>query len=178
MAGRKPLPTAVKIALGNPGKRALNKQEPTAPASKLSPPPHVKADKVAAKEYKRLGKLLLAAGVLTVLDENALAIYALEFSRWVRAEAQLAKDGDTLETDRGYRYAHPSLGVANKAKDTMMRILTEFGMTPSARSRIKAMPQSGQAMKGLAERLIPELEAAEIEKEAAEWEPPAATVTG
>ena len=175
--GRKPLPTAVKVALGNPGHRPLNDAEPRAPASKLTVPKHLKTDKVAAAEYRRLGKQLLAAGVMTVLDETALTIYATEYSRWVRAESLLAEQGDTLVTDKGYRYVNPSFAVARQAKDTMMRILTEFGMTPSARSRIKAMPQGQQGGKGLAERLIPGIEAAEIAKEAEEWTPPVG-VTG
>ena len=38
MRGRKPVPTRLKVIRGNPGKRALNKNEPQ-PAGELADPP-------------------------------------------------------------------------------------------------------------------------------------------
>ena len=171
MAGRKPIPTAIKIQTGNPGHRPLNAHEPKAPVSRLTVPKFLKSDKVASAEYKRLGKQLLDAGVMTVLDETALTIYVTEYTRWLKAEAKLKAEGDTLVTDKGYHYVNPAFAVARQAKDTMMRILTEFGMTPSARSRIKAMPKGGGLGAGFVDQILDAAGPVDIEAARA-WTPP------
>ena len=41
MRRRKPKPTAIRRAEGNPGKRALNRNEPTPPGTKPTCPSHL-----------------------------------------------------------------------------------------------------------------------------------------
>lgn len=172
--GRKPLPTPLKIAAGNPGNRPLNANEPAAAPSKLTIPKWLKGDKVAAAEYKRMGKLLLTLGVMTCLDETALAAYAMAFSRWVGESETLAEEGAILESDKGGKYANPRMWVVNTARDAMVKILAEFGMTPSSRARIKTIPSPGDGGpgKGLLERLVTAADQPAIADAAAAWEPP------
>lgn len=79
---------------------------------------------------------------MTEIDRTALAAYCQLYARWVDAEEHLAQDGvvitGTDEEGIPYFRQSPYLSVANKALEQMSRMLIEFGMTPSSRTRVKA----------------------------------------
>ena len=135
MAGRKPKPTAIKKLQGNPGKRPLNKAEPQPKKECPDIPSHLDLEAIA--EWERIVPELLILGILTRIDRAALAAYCMAYSRWVKAEKLIAEKGTLYKTKSGNIMTSPALWVANKAMEQMHKFLTEFGMTPSSRSRIK-----------------------------------------
>lgn len=141
MAGRKPKPTSLKLLDGNPGHRAINRNEPKFGGVPTCPK-HL--SKVAKAEWKRVSGELIAQGLLTTVDRAALAAYASCWSRWIVAEENIEKFGLVIKSPKsGYPIQNPYLGVANTALDQMRKFLIEFGMTPSARSRIHASGDGG-----------------------------------
>jgi P27 family predicted phage terminase small subunit len=138
MAGRKPLPTALKELRGNPGKRSLNRAEPQFERGVMRCPAGL--DQRARTEWKRITRVLDAAGILTVADRAMLAVYCQAWSEWIDAEAHLANDGRVLEDKKGRSYPSPYLKVANDAYNRMRQAAIEFGLTPSSRSRLKSEP--------------------------------------
>lgn len=87
--GRPPKPTHLKVLEGNPGKRAINKNEPKPQAKAPSCPAHL--DKEAKAEWRRISKQLLQLGLLTEVDRAALAAYCQAWSRWVYAEEKISQ---------------------------------------------------------------------------------------
>ena len=144
--GTKPKPTHLKLVTGNPGKRALNRKEAKAKAVIPAPPRHLTAD--AVEEWNRVATELYNLGILSEIDRAALAAYAMAYGRWVQAERAIAKmaekdqltGGLMIKTSNCNAIQNPLVGTANKAAADMMRYAAEFGMTPSARSRIAAQP--------------------------------------
>lgn len=139
MRGPKPTPTGIKELTGNPGKRALPKSEPKPRKARPQPPEHLNKD--AKAEWARVEKEMASLGLLTGLDRASLAAYCQAYGRWAQAERALAKmtnqaDGLVIKTQSGNMIQNPLVGVANKAMSDMMRYAAEFGMTPSARTRI------------------------------------------
>ena len=134
MRGRKPKPTHLKIATGNPGRRPLNKDEPNPEQSTPTCPSHL--DSSARTEWRRITKELSELNLLTEMDRSALAAYCQAYSRWVEAENGIKKSGLVVETTNGNVIQSPLVGIANTALDMMRKFLVEFGMTPSSRSRI------------------------------------------
>jgi P27 family predicted phage terminase small subunit len=134
--GRKPQPTATKKLRGNPRKRPLNKDEPQpkAPGKLPDPPAHLGV--VGKREWRRIGKELLATGLYTVVDRSALAAYCAVYENWVDAHQHVIDDGLLTKTKAGNTVQNPYLSIANKQLELMNRFLTEFGMTPSSRSRV------------------------------------------
>ena len=145
-AGRKRTPTALKLVKGNPGKRALPKNEPKPDLAQPSPPPFLCDD--AKVEWGRVIGTLYKAGLMTELDRAALAAYCQAYGRWAQAERALARMAEKDELNRalmvkttnGNAIQNPLVGIANKAKDDVVRHAVEFGMTPSARARVNAEP--------------------------------------
>lgn len=144
--GTKPKPTHLKLVTGNPGKRTLNRKEAKTKTAIPVPPAHLTAD--AVEEWERVATELFNLGILSEIDRAALAAYAMAYGRWVQAERAIAKmaekdqltGGLMIKTSNGNAIQNPLVGTANKAAADMMRYASEFGMTPSARSRISAEP--------------------------------------
>lgn len=134
--GRKPVPTTLKEMRGNPGHRPINTEEPRPTQEVPLCPDHLDAE--AKTEWEWIAPHLLACGVLTVIDKAGLAAYCQSYSRWARAERMLAQSGEVLKRPDGRLYPNPYLAVAKAAIHKMHALLHEFGMTPAARTRIRA----------------------------------------
>lgn len=87
-----------------------------------------------------MGRKLAAWGLLTEIDGAALALYCQAWARWVEAEAQLLKFGTVIKSPNGFPIQSPYLPIANKAMEQMTKLLVEFGMSPSSRSRVAYKP--------------------------------------
>jgi P27 family predicted phage terminase small subunit len=137
VAGRRPKPTALKELSGNPGKRALNKREPKLAPALPAAPAHLTPEE--RKTYRRLGKLQVEMGVMTAADGTALALLAVPLARFWEAKTHVDKLGSVVKTANGNLIQNPYLPVMNKAWEQVVKLLVEFGMTPSSRSRIQVV---------------------------------------
>lgn len=137
MRGRKPKPTKLRLLGGNAGKRPVG-EEPRPPVPESTPyaPRHLNDD--AKREWRRIVKILLGLGLYTEVDRAALAMYCQAWGRWVEAERQVEATGGPVLTSKetGNLYQNPYLYVANRAWEQVRKMLTEFGLSPSARSRL------------------------------------------
>lgn len=141
MRGRKPVPTALKLLTGNPGKRPLNANEPNPAREVPTCPAH--RSPTAKAEWKRLAHQLLNLGMLSALDRAVLAAYCQTYGRWVEAERKLAETPALIKLPTGYVQQNPWLAVANKQLELMQRLMTEIGLTPVSRSRVSAKSSTG-----------------------------------
>jgi P27 family predicted phage terminase small subunit len=132
--GPAPKPTALKQLQGNPGKRALPKGEPR-PAVRLPSAPRW-LGKEAKREWRRLAKGLVELGMLTELDAVALGMLCESLVQYREAAEVVAEEGMLARSDKGNLYQHPAVGIMNSVRSDVLRWAREFGMTPSARSRI------------------------------------------
>lgn len=135
MAGRKPKPSKLKVLQGTNRPDRANPNEPTPEEKIPSCPKHL--NKQAKKEWHRVTKILDANKMITGLDMAALAAYCQMYGRWVEAEENLSKESMVVLSPIGYMMQSPYLSIANKCMEMMKSFLTEFGMTPSSRTRIK-----------------------------------------
>ena len=137
--GTRPTPTALKLLKGNPGKRPLNRHEPApAPRRSLVPPRFLQG--VARLEWRRLAPKLARLGLLSEIDDAALAQYCELWARWREAETALREHGMVITGNKGTPVLSPYVAIANRALSQMRALLVEFGMTPSARTRVKTDP--------------------------------------
>jgi len=139
MPGPAPQPTAVKKLKGNPGRRPLNELEPT---PKVGAPPQPSGlSRYAKQAWKRMVPMLLDMGVLSVADGDALMLYCEAYASWKQAVIDIKKNGTYLK-GKGSRNQdilidNPSVIERDKAHAQMVKLLAEFGCTPSSRSRLK-----------------------------------------
>ena len=140
--GRRPKPTLLKMLDGNPGKRPLNDAEPPALAGDPECPEWL--DEEAKAEWDRIVPDLREMGLLSRADRPALAAYCTAWSRWVMAEAQVKKFGVIVKSpEKGFPMKSPYLSIADQSMETMRKMMVEFGLTPSSRSRIRVIDDGG-----------------------------------
>lgn len=140
MPGPAPHPTNLKILRGNPGKRPLNKREPTPNVAPPHCPEHL--DETAKAEWDRLVPILTDMKVLTVADYMALASLCQAYSTMAIAQKQLNKTGILFKTPNGYVQQSPLISIVNQSVDLITKLCREFGLTPSARSRVTTIGES------------------------------------
>lgn len=136
MKGRKPKPSELKRLSGNPGRRPIEEHVPRLRHGMPECPPHL--DAAAKVEWKRISVQLMAVGLLTKVDRAALAAYCQTYSRWAEAEGMIKAHGILVKGMGGFPLPNPALRIADRAMDQMLKFLTEFGMSPSSRSRVTA----------------------------------------
>lgn len=131
--GPAPTPTALKLLRGNPGKRAINHEEPK--------PDVVKADDAQAKcpqwltgearkLWTRVAPGAIAAGLLTIVDIPAFEALCQSYARWREYERLTGKNLE-LAISKGYR------NHAVRERQLMMQFGARFGFDPSSRSNVK-----------------------------------------
>ena len=132
--GRRRKPTHLHILNGNPSGRKLPENEPKPQIEIPEPPGYL--DALALEEWDRLAPELEKLKLISKMDRAALEMYCVSYSRWRTAVADLEATGNYLVTTNGNVIQNPVVGVVNTAFDATRRMLIEFGMTPSSRSKV------------------------------------------
>ena len=151
--GRPSIPSNVHYLGGNPSKKAtadlLGEFRPDVELPAC--PKHMRDE--ARREYARIGKELERYGLVSKLDRGVLAMCASEWARWVWAEQRIselnAKDpageaGLIDRTPNDYKVLSVYSIHSKAASERYLKLCNELGLTPAARSKVKAAPQSPQ----------------------------------
>ena len=150
-SGPAPKPTKIKQLEGNPGKRALNKNEPE-PTIGCTPPAYLTPG--AAAEWERVYPELAALELVTVVDQAALACWCLAVDSLERATAALVptEDNPTPEiqvTEKGYECVSGAELMRRQAMKDIRAFCQEFGFSPASRSRISVPEKPDGGLEGL-----------------------------
>ena len=108
----------------------------------LTPPAWLHAD--AKAEWDRLAPTLLRLGVLTETDGDALTAYCEAWVTWKQATQKIRQFGMVIKGKGDVPVMSPYVKIAHQALHQMRGLLVEFGMTPSARARIR-VPEGAAA---------------------------------
>lgn len=134
-SGRKPKPTARKELAGNPGKRALNKDEPDfGIVTNIDPPDWLRGEALAI--WITLAPLLCAQKILQGTDIQNLEVYCAAYGRFREAELDLGKNGLVVESAQGGATKNPAATVLNEAVKQMATYGAMLGLDPSSRQRL------------------------------------------
>lgn len=135
--GPAPTPTALRLLRGNPGRRAINHDEPTPEAIAVASE-FAKCPKWLTGEsrslWKRVAPGAIASGLLTVVDLPAFEALCVSYARWREFERLTGKNLE-LAISKGYRNG------AVKERQLMLQFGARFGFDPSSRSNVKLPSQ-------------------------------------
>jgi P27 family predicted phage terminase small subunit len=112
----------------------MNDNEPLVPVSIPDAPDYLEVDET--KIFVDTAEKLARMRVMTEYDVDALAIYSVNFVRWKEATMRLRDMGMMVRSPNNFPMQNPYLSVANAAQRECLRILVEFGLTPSSRTRV------------------------------------------
>ncbi|QQS08686.1 MAG: phage terminase small subunit P27 family [Phycisphaerales bacterium] len=136
----------LKLVAGNPGGRKLNVQEVVPPPGDAEAPEHL--DERARLVWDQVVPKLTRIGLARSVDGEALARYCQMIVLWRDATAFIEKNGRSypVRADSGnpkkpgkiIRFsAFPEISMVLRLSRDLLAIEREFGLTPSARSRIQ-----------------------------------------
>jgi len=134
--GPAPKPTALRLIHGST--LPLNRNEPK-PGCGIRRPTWLTGE--GRRIWDRLVPLLKPLGLATVIDANPLARYCDGLAKWIKAKAFLDEHGDTyvVRDETGtikYIAQFPQVSIYRNLSLHLTRLEQEFGLTPSARTRI------------------------------------------
>jgi P27 family predicted phage terminase small subunit len=158
------IPTQTKIIRGTfrKDRTAANEPRPERVVEVSRPPSYL--SKYAKKLWKKLAGELVEKGILTVLDLPALEVCCEAYGQFREAQEIVFKvivDPETRKRRRQTlteymkgRSSHsaPEYTAMNKLYQTFRLYLTEFGLTPAARSKLD-LPATGSKAEDPMERL-------------------------
>jgi P27 family predicted phage terminase small subunit len=150
-AGRPKKPTALHIFNGTDRPCRRNDNEPMPEIDPEVPLPPDSLSEHGKKKWIELAKVLYSNGLLTQLDYDEFEIYCQTWEVLKEAEEMMKKsvmsikmkDGSTkttgliVVTKNGNVINSPFLNIANTARRDCHKYLSEFGMTPSSRTKTK-----------------------------------------
>ena len=146
--GRKPTPTHLKLVKGITRKDRLNQSEPKPPPGIPEPPDHL-SGKNSRRAWIEFAVILQRMGVLTTADRDALGrmcdIYAeiQDLKRAIENHGHVYESGGEVDKKTGQVIrgtglikARPEVGMLADSDRRFRQYLTDFGLTPSARSKL------------------------------------------
>lgn len=138
MAGRKPKPTHLKIINGNPGKRPLNKREPTFAPSLPVPPDYL--GETAKGIFLAIRDHLEEMGYASSSHTEALTLVALRLEEVQQCTEIINLNGFTYVTlstqGEPIQKVRPEVMIRNEAARHAQSLLAEFGLTPSSATKV------------------------------------------
>jgi P27 family predicted phage terminase small subunit len=139
--GRKPKPTALKLLEGTARKDRIlpNEMQPARMEELPLAPAHL--SERGREEWHHLTAELHQLGMLHRVDLSLIAAYCNELSIYFEAEELLRAKGRIMtikNPDGSIKYIQqaPHVAIARNALKTAMQLGSQFGVTPSARTRI------------------------------------------
>lgn len=115
----------------------INQNEPLPSLVPPEPPAWLVGDQVAMEVWADLVPKLTAVRVLTELDGVSLAMYCASVADYVKARQAVLKLGVVVSGRRGL-VTNPAVRIAAARESMAHRWSLQFGLTPSARTGIRA----------------------------------------
>ena len=128
----------MRIREGMRGHRPLNDREPQPKQTPPKCPSHLSA--AAKKEWKRLAALLMRMRVLTEADGDALEQLVTAIVAKREADKAIEEKGLYTVGSVGNEVLNPACRERDSADSKIRWWSTQFGLTPSARTRVAAEP--------------------------------------
>jgi P27 family predicted phage terminase small subunit len=133
----------LRVLRGNPGKRRINRREPKLPVDAPACPRWLNAE--AKRVWRETVPLLREMRILTRADRDALASYCLSYAQLKSAQQFLDEHGLVYPIrDEAGRIKcmvpFPQVAIVRSCQQVLRSYQQEFGMTPSARTRVQEIP--------------------------------------
>lgn len=135
--GRKRKPVETHILNQNPGKRELI-IPPEYNTGDMLPPDELLEDKntIARDEWNRQAPLLKRSKVYKEVDKASFLAYCFAYQNYINAQTGIATYGMLTKNKDGTVSLNPYMKAQKIAFEQMIKVATEFGMTPCSRARV------------------------------------------
>ncbi len=138
--GPRPKPTALKLVSGA-AKAHPERMNPDEPQPMEGIPLCPSKDRELRKVWDYTLAQLRGMRVVTMADRDALFAYCQAVLTHRQASEMIERQGLIVESPAGAQVANPALKIQRESATHIRAFGTEFGLTPSARTRIRVGDQ-------------------------------------
>jgi P27 family predicted phage terminase small subunit len=137
--GPRPLPKNI-VALRS-GKRARTAapedQQPEVKIKIPLAPDGLTAEEIAV--FTRMARLLAGMRVMSEVDVDALVLYSRNWALAEEAQKRVRESSQIIKSPSGYPIKNPWCNIQRDAEDRCLKLLEQFGCTPSGRTRVSTL---------------------------------------
>lgn len=133
VGGPAPKPTELKVLNGT-RKDRVNHTTPKPMRVMPEQPPWLRPE--AVELWDDIGPRLHKLGLLTEVDGEAFAAYCEAWATYVQAQRDVVKHGQMVIGSTGTWIRSPAVQIMRDSSALMLQYAQQFGLTPSARSRL------------------------------------------
>lgn len=140
---RPPKPARLKLVEGrSPGRDSGGRKVPESPKFiRQAPDAPDWLDAEALAEWRRVAPTLERLDLLKPEDRALLSAYCETWSVYVAAVQRVRAEGLTITSPKsGVVHRNPAVTVAETARMHLLRLASEFGLTPAAEQRLAVAP--------------------------------------
>lgn len=140
---RPPKPARLKLVEGrSPGRDSGGRKVPESPKFiHQAPDAPDWLDAEALAEWRRVAPTLERLDLLKPEDRALLSAYCETWSVYVAAVQRVRAEGLTITSPKsGVVHRNPAVTVAETARMHLLRLASEFGLTPAAEQRLAVAP--------------------------------------
>lgn len=141
--GPRPYPTALKLLHGEQHQDRINNDEPIPRPADMEEPPDASPEVLAV--WRRTVHELEAMGLAFAADVDALRCFCEAVVVHRKACLILKQSPVLVKSQAGNMVRNPVLQIQRDAAATIRAFAQEFGLTPSARSTIRANDARGES---------------------------------
>lgn len=134
-SGRRPKPTSKKLLANNPGKRAINSNEPDFGIVTNVLCPEWLGD-YGRELWETIAPLLCREKILSATDIQNVEIYCSAYQQFREAEDHIKENGLVLIGAMGGAIKNPAATAKNEAIKQMASVGGMLGLDPSSRQRL------------------------------------------
>ena len=91
-------------------------------------------DKTALRKIKEIKTEL--KDDYSPLDEALIVTYAVNYSRWIKIQEDIEREGYQLESSKGGKYLSPAFNASKSVEKTLLSIANQLGLSISSRKRL------------------------------------------
>ena len=140
MPGPSRTPTAILEARGSTLAKGREAAEPSDAVEVPPMPREVSEDKDAREHWEYIAPRLVNRRTLAAAELGMLAGMCLEWGEYVRSIRAIAKLVKSRKAYKGHLIDHPRV-VRKGAFERYSKAAIQFGLTPSAKSRVQVTPE-------------------------------------
>ena len=137
--GRKPLAPSVHKAKGSYVKNPQRENKDAPELDGKAPP----MPKWFSDDEKTMWRQLVAdmksMGILSSDQRQVMIAYCTAYAGWMMAKRQFDECGGIITDSRGEPKRHPAGTDMHKHRETMNKLIPEFGLTPASRGKLVSM---------------------------------------
>lgn len=134
--GRKRVPDHLKVVAGTAQPCRMN-PDPPMPSADVPVAPEWLSERAAAIFAEMVG-VIRPMGIASASDTAALALLALRLEEVEICSAIIDAESRTYTADTGQIKGHPAVAQRSEAMRHAQSLLSEFGLSPAARSKVSA----------------------------------------